>query len=1005
MRRRLTFTLLLFALHSSHSLAQTIDWTGGGPTDQWDDKPNWTANNIPDAAGETAQFNVAGGFPVELPGDFTIDDLISLSGLPQLRPSAGVNPTLTVSDDLLATGGGFYLSTTNDEKFTVEVNDALRIDGGGSFTADTSGGAGGLVSILIDGLRLGDIGSGSGDLNLIGPNSTLDQTGLTTINLGQDGPAQFTLSDGARATFAAPIGMANLASGATSANVLVESGSRLNLNSLQLTTLGFFAGVSADLTVTGSSSVADLSGLLTIGGSSSATATVNVSNNGRLDVGGATTVNTNGILTIDSGGSFIARSGLDATTAGVVDVQNGTLLVENGSFRPLGASSAYVLDGDAAPADTAKVTVGAGATFSPGGTTRIGNAAGGTLEAAAGGEIDLGFVEVGGQAGSAGALIATGSETVFNTFAVEVGRQGSGSLLVEEGGKFEYLRIEVATAAGGDGAITVTGPGSRLVRDPNGNSATLILGYRDDGSLEVLDQGRVESSTMQVGRIGSTGDVNVLVDGVGSVLAVGSLSSSEVNSATVTASNGGFIDVAGASEIGDGVVVSVTGGGSFETGSFVDEGGRFQLLNGDLTVTSASRTLLVEPVGPTVDGVRIELHPSFSTASPTQLTSSHAIDMAGDIIVLPGAFFDIAGGTLSGEDLSLGAGASLRVRSSANVTTHGSFNMALGSAAEFDEDATLGDATAVNGVTIAGEIDTGANTLTLEDANDVVFDSGALVAFPASTSLSGEVAAANGATIDFGANFTGHGQITSPDDPIKPVINNGHLAGDSIARPITLTGYVKGVGTCDNCVITGTDAPGFSPATVIRGSVAYRGTLEIEIGGTGSGDFDRLEHLLGAGVIDLGGELSVELIDGYTPSAGDEFLFMTSNGGVFNTFDTIDLPEGAGGLSWDLQYGETIVALVVEGVAGDYNYDGLVDAADYTVWRDTLGQAGAGLAADGDNNGVVEQADYAIWQANYGATAASLATTVPEPSGAILALVGGLGLWRSRTHRLLKNIS
>ena len=34
---------------------------------------------------------------------------------------------------------------------------------------------------------------------------------------------------------------------------------------------------------------------------------------------------------------------------------------------------------------------------------------------------------------------------------------------------------------------------------------------------------------------------------------------------------------------------------------------------------------------------------------------------------------------------------------------------------------------------------------------------------------------------------------------------------------------------------------------------------------------------------------------------------------------------------------------------GDYNANGVVDAADYTVWRDSLGQTGMGLAADGDN--------------------------------------------------------
>lgn len=53
---------------------------------------------------------------------------------------------------------------------------------------------------------------------------------------------------------------------------------------------------------------------------------------------------------------------------------------------------------------------------------------------------------------------------------------------------------------------------------------------------------------------------------------------------------------------------------------------------------------------------------------------------------------------------------------------------------------------------------------------------------------------------------------------------------------------------------------------------------------------------------------------------------------------------------------------------GDYNFDNVVDAADYTVWRDSLGST-SNLAADGDHNGVVDAGDHAVWAANYGATA------------------------------------
>ena len=51
--------------------------------------------------------------------------------------------------------------------------------------------------------------------------------------------------------------------------------------------------------------------------------------------------------------------------------------------------------------------------------------------------------------------------------------------------------------------------------------------------------------------------------------------------------------------------------------------------------------------------------------------------------------------------------------------------------------------------------------------------------------------------------------------------------------------------------------------------------------------------------------------------------------------------------------------------AGDYNFDGIVNAADYTVWRDTLGST-TDLRADGDHDLVVDGGDYDTWLSKFG---------------------------------------
>ncbi len=195
-------------------------------------------------------------------------------------------------------------------------------------------------------------------------------------------------------------------------------------------------------------------------------------------------------------------------------------------------------------------------------------------------------------------------------------------------------------------------------------------------------------------------------------------------------------------------------------------------------------------------------------------------------------------------------------------------------------------------------------------------------------------------------------------------------------------------------------------ATVLTFDQVSTGELLVDL--QSSSDYDQLQV---DETTTIAGELTVNLLPGFAASMGDAFAILAGAGGVTGEFDTTaaQLPSLGGGLAWQIDYtGTAIVLRVVSGgLPGDFNDDGMINLADYTVWRDHLGAATeSALNGNGNNTGGVDTGDYLLWKMHFGAAAtaagASAAARVPEPASLAVVLFSAMLGLASRPLAMLR---
>ena len=383
------------------------------------------------------------------------------------------------------------------------------------------------------------------------------------------------------------------------------------------------------------------------------------------------------------------------------------------------------------------------------------------------------------------------------------------------------------------------------------------------------------------------------------------------------------------------------------TGNFAGEADRIATINGGplsvaingrITISNSTTLLLTKSL--TNDLPRLQLDATSSgTAHNFEFQVAHDLELMDDLEI-----------TGNGTQEFVFTGAIRDYFAPRNVTKNGSSRITLRGASTFRGNLTInGGEVLVSGVNAALS---GQESITIGSQGKLQLDQGTIAVH----------------TID---NADG-GQLK---------MNGGRLVVDDVLGDLVNSG--------------GTYAPGASLAlSSISGNFTQTsGTLEVELwGDSPSADFDMLAV---GGVASLGGSLKVKLVDGFVPDFGDRFTFLTAGAvqGSFNSFVLPSLPDGE---TWGLKSNGQSVTLIV-GLPGDYNNNGAVDAADYTVWRNTHGQSTtAGAGADGDRDSQVGESDFFIWKSYYGAVrisssnAAGGEQSVPEPTALTLFALAAL---------------
>jgi autotransporter-associated beta strand protein len=290
-----------------------------------------------------------------------------------------------------------------------------------------------------------------------------------------------------------------------------------------------------------------------------------------------------------------------------------------------------------------------------------------------------------------------------------------------------------------------------------------------------------------------------------------------------------------------------------------------------------------------------------------------------------------------------------------------------------------------------------------------------IVSSSADSHFGGTISGAGGSLVKQGAgtltlgganNYTGTTTVSAGtlrvdggiDAASTVTVSGGTLAG---------TGTVAGLVTVNGGAHI---APGASIESLDVGSLtlAAGSILDFELNTVGGVDLSDLINVTNTNGLTVNcGILNLTNAGSMT---GGTYTLIDYLGAISGSVSNIVLGVVSGGFNYSLvnnTLATSIDLLVSPQLLGDYNNDGQVNAADYTVWRNYVGQPAGTLL--NDNTGVaIGSQQFALWKSNYGNVPGGGSVleseAVPEPAGLALVMIGICATMMAPTGRVARRV-